>query len=75
MNDKTRGSDQIKMTCSELPSLTQEELAQVAGGYSGLSFYYIFPRGIPANPWLFQQNPAVNPAAQLGALDQLTRFG
>lgn len=77
MNDKTRGSDHLKMTCSGLPSLTQEELAQVSGGFGGLSYYLVFPKGIPwPQQWSLQQHvPTVNPAVQFDTAGLMTRLG
>lgn len=62
MSDNSRGSDKLKMLCNGCEPVAQEQLEQVLGGL-GLSYYSVFPRGIP---WpeiyggYFNQNPAVN---------------
>lgn len=57
MTDKARGSDQLKLNCATFSELTQEELAQVAGGLSSI-YLRPFPQGIPW-PELFVTIPQV----------------
>ncbi|MDJ0739970.1 MAG: hypothetical protein QNJ91_09650 [Gammaproteobacteria bacterium] len=55
MNTEQRGSEKLMATCSEMSTLSQEELDRVAGGallsspiFSvSQSYWKVFPRGIP----------------------------
>lgn len=64
MTDKARGSDQLKLNCATFSELTQEELAQVAGGLSSI-YLRPFPQGIPW-PELFVTIPQINPVVLPG---------
>lgn len=47
MSNQIRGSEKLAASCTDMHTLTEEELAQVAGGASLLSISRVFPRGIP----------------------------
>lgn len=73
MSNKVRGSDQLKMHCSEYQALTQDEINQVAGG-ALYGNYLVFPKGIPW-PELFNKAQFGNdPVTQLGSLRQSAMF-
>ena len=66
MNHPQRGSEKLFAGCSDLQTLSQDELEQVAGAgllSSPLGVWQVFPRGIP---W-----PEVFAANELTAIKQL----
>ena len=65
MSNEIRGSEKLKMSCTGLTPLDEQELNQVVGGYSAAQGYWrVFPLGVPW-PDIFRGNPideqVVNP--------------
>lgn len=67
MKQHRRGSEKLLASCSDMQTLTDEELAQVNGGYSLTGVWKVFPRGLPW-PELFQATDLYK-VNEIGQLD------
>ncbi len=59
MSQEIRGSEKLKATCQTMASLTPEQIAQVAGGFSlsgHISPYWLI-NGIPFDPHFINFQP------------------
>ncbi len=59
MTQEMRGSEKMKATCQTMASLTPEQIAQVAGGFSwsGSIAPYWLINGIPFDPHFIKFQP------------------